>query len=65
LDASLYLSVGLDDSPSMTGDLALLEKQLADRPFRGLKVLSERFAGRDHYDVLPFSLSDGLARLLG
>lgn len=65
LDASLYLSVGEDDSPSMTGDLALLERQLADRPFKGLKVLSERFEGRDHYDVLPFSLSDGLARLLG
>lgn len=65
LHASLYLSVGEDDTPSMTGDLALLEKQLADRPFKGLNVISERFPGRDHYDVLPFSLSAGLARLLG
>jgi predicted alpha/beta superfamily hydrolase len=61
----LYLGVGREDSPSMLGDLDLLEKQLAARPFDGLRVQSERFPGRDHYDVVPFSVRDGLATLLG
>jgi len=65
LQGRLYLGAGEDDTPSMIGDLALLERQLRDRPFRGLHVLSERFAGRDHYDVVPFTLRAGLAALLG
>jgi uncharacterized protein len=65
LDGSLYLGVGENDSPSMSSDLGLLEKQLKDRPFKGLCVVSEVFPGRDHYDVLPFSVSAGLACLLG
>jgi predicted alpha/beta superfamily hydrolase len=65
LAASLYLGVGENDSPSMSSDLGLLEKQLKDFPFKGLRVVSEVFPGRDHYDVLPFTLSAGLACLLG
>jgi predicted alpha/beta superfamily hydrolase len=65
LDAALYLGVGEDDSPSMSSDLGLLEKQLKDRPFKGLRVISEVFPGRDHYDVLPFTVGAGLATLLG
>jgi predicted alpha/beta superfamily hydrolase len=61
----LYLGVGAEDSPSMLGDLDLLEKQLAARPFEGLRVTSERFPGRDHYDVVTISVRDGLATLLG
>ncbi len=64
LDAKLYLAVGEEDTPSMTGDMALLERQLAERPFRGLTLVSERFAGRDHYDVVPDSVRAGLASLL-
>ena len=65
LPATLYLAAGEDDTPSMTGDLALLERQLRERPFRGLRVVSERFAGRDHYNVVPDALRAGLAALLG
>ena len=61
----LYLGVGAEDSPSMLGDLGLLEKQLRERPFEGLRVTSERFAGRDHYDVVTLSVRAGLASLLG
>jgi uncharacterized protein len=64
LAGRLYLGVGEEDSPSMTGDLGLLEKQLKDRPFDGLLVESERFPGRDHYDVVPYSVRAGLATLL-
>jgi ferri-bacillibactin esterase len=65
LDSRLYLGAGEDDSPSMSSDLALLEKQLKDRPFKGLRVVSDLFPGRDHYDVVPFTMSAGLASLLG
>jgi len=65
LAGSLYLGVGEYDSPSMLGDLGLLEKQLEARPFEGLRVVSERFPGRDHYDVVTDSVRAGLASLLG
>lgn len=65
LRGRLYLCVGAGDTPSMTGDLALLEAQLAARPFRGLEVESATFPGHDHYDVVPTSLREGLAALLG
>jgi predicted alpha/beta superfamily hydrolase len=65
LDGALYLGVGEDDSPSMSADLGLLEKQLKDKPFKGLHVVSEVFPGRDHYNVLPDTVSAGLATLLG
>ncbi len=65
LEGRLYLGVGSDDSPSMSDDMGLLEKQLEKRPFKGLAVASERFPGRDHYDVLPYTLTAGLASLLG
>jgi predicted alpha/beta superfamily hydrolase len=63
LPARLYLSVGENDTPSMTGDLDLLEAQLAARPFPQLEVISRRFAGRDHYNVLPDAFREGLQRL--
>jgi predicted alpha/beta superfamily hydrolase len=65
LSSSLYLGVGENDSPSMSADLGLLEKQLKDRPFKGLHLISEVFPGHDHYNVLPLTLSAGLASLLG
>jgi|CZKI01.1.fsa_nt_gi predicted alpha/beta superfamily hydrolase len=65
LHGRLYLGAGEDDTPSMIGDVALLEKQLKDRPFNGLRVLSERFAGLNHYDVVPHTLRAGLAALFG
>lgn len=64
LAGSLFLSVGARDTASMTGDLALLRRQLAERPFDGLRVVSETFAGCDHYNVLPLALRAGLRSLL-
>lgn len=64
LPATLYLGVGTADTASMTGDLTLLEEQLKARPFEGLKLISERYPGRDHYDVAPDSLKGGLRALL-
>lgn len=63
LPAELFLSVGEDDSASMTGDLALLESQLIGAPFDGLRVSTARFAGRDHFTVLPDAFGAGLRRL--
>ncbi len=63
LPARLFLSVGEHDTPSMTGDLDLLEAQLAARPFLQLEVISRRFADRDHYNVLPDAFREGLQRL--
>jgi predicted alpha/beta superfamily hydrolase len=65
LAGRLFLGVGEEDSPSMTGDLVLLESQLAARPFAGLTVHSRRFPGRDHYTSLPDGMRAGLADLLG
>lgn len=63
LPARLFLGVGENDTPSMTGDLELFEQQLSARPFRQLEVISRRFSGRDHYNVLPCSFGEGLQRL--
>jgi predicted alpha/beta superfamily hydrolase len=63
LPAKLFLSVGEEDSASMTGDLTLLEDQLAALPFPQLEVLSHRHPGRNHFDVLPDAFRAGLAAL--
>ena len=65
LPARLFLAVGENDTPSMTGDLELLEGRLAGRPFPGLEVISRRLAGRDHYSSLPDAFREGLERLFG
>ncbi len=65
LGAKLFLSVGEDDTPSMTGDLDLLEKQLAERPFAGLETTTRRFAGHDHLSVLPDAFRAGMDDLFG
>jgi len=64
LPARLFLGVGEDDTPSMTGDLEMLEAQLVAQPFPQLAVMSRRFAARDHYTVLPDAFREGLAQLL-
>lgn len=63
LPAKLFLCVGTDDSESMTGDLRLFEEALAQSRFESLKVISRRFPGRNHYDVLPDAFRAGLAEL--
>lgn len=63
LPARLYLSVGADDTPSMTGDLELLEQQLAALPFPQLEIITQRFPQRDHYNVLPDAFRAGMGAL--
>jgi predicted alpha/beta superfamily hydrolase len=65
LPAKVFLCSGADDSHSMTGDLSLLEEQLAAAPFPELEVISRRFPGRDHYNVLPDAFRTGLGALFG
>jgi predicted alpha/beta superfamily hydrolase len=65
LPAKLFLGVGENDTPSMTGDLTLLEDQLTALPFPELEVIPRRFPRRDHYDVLPDAFRVGLAALFG
>src|SRR5258708_1710325 len=65
LPGRLFLSAGEEDSASMTGDLALLEQQLAAKPFAELEIISRRFPKKDHYNVVPEAFATGLAALLG
>ena len=65
LPAKLFLSVGEEDSASMTGDLTLLEDQLAALPFPQLDVRARRFPGRNHFNVLPDAFRAGLETLFG
>src|SRR6478736_1804747 len=65
LPGKLYLSVGEEDSASMTGDLELLEGLLAENPFRGLEIISRRFPRKNHYNVVPEAFAAGLAALFG
>jgi predicted alpha/beta superfamily hydrolase len=60
LPAHLFLGVGTEETTSMIGDLLLMEKQLAERPFAGLQITSVKFPGRDHYNVTPELFSAGL-----
>ena len=63
LPAKLFLSVGEEDSASMTGDLLLLEEQLAAQPFLHLEVVSRRFPRLNHFNVLPEAFRAGLGAL--
>jgi predicted alpha/beta superfamily hydrolase len=65
LPARVHLSCGAEDTESMTGDLVLMERQLAGRPFPGLNVASTRFIGRDHYNVIPDATAAGMKFLFG
>jgi predicted alpha/beta superfamily hydrolase len=65
LPARLFLGVGENDTASMTGDLALLEAQLAEKPFAGLEIISRRFAKRNHFNVLPVAFATGIQVLFG
>ncbi|CAM2948467.1 alpha/beta hydrolase [Rariglobus hedericola] len=63
LPARLFLSVGLKDSQSMTGDLDLLEAQLAARPVRELTVSGARFPECNHFNAIAVSFRTGLVEL--
>lgn len=55
-----FISVGTLDTPSMTGDLTLLETMLEQQPPPKLQYSIRRFAERDHYNVLPLAFREGL-----
>ncbi len=61
--ARLFLGIGQNDTASMLAEYEMLEDQLAARPLAGLEVISRRFPGRDHYNVLPDAFGQGLRAL--
>jgi predicted alpha/beta superfamily hydrolase len=63
LPARAFLSVGEEDTPSMMGDLTLLEEQLAARPFEQLELAQKRYPNRDHYNAIEPAFEDGLRML--
>jgi predicted alpha/beta superfamily hydrolase len=63
LPAKLFPSLGEEDRESMTGDLTLLEDQLAELSFPELEVSTRRFPGRNHFNVLPAAWAVGLRAL--
>jgi predicted alpha/beta superfamily hydrolase len=65
LPAEIFLGVGEEETPSMLGDLALLEAQLQARPFIGLTARTQRFPGRTHYNLTPELFLTGLRALFG
>lgn len=65
LPAKLYLSVGEEDSESMTGDLTLLENQLHANRVPKLEVISQRFPKKDHFNVIDDAFRAGLKVLFG
>ncbi|HTQ31350.1 MAG TPA: alpha/beta hydrolase-fold protein [Opitutaceae bacterium] len=58
--ARAFFSVGADDTPSMCGDLELLERQLAAKPLPNLEHVFVRLEGKDHYSALPAAFRAGL-----
>ncbi|HEU5077693.1 MAG TPA: alpha/beta hydrolase-fold protein [Opitutaceae bacterium] len=55
-----YFSVGEKDSASMTGDLDILEKQLAENPREGLTTTFQRFPTKNHITAMDVAFSAGL-----
>jgi predicted alpha/beta superfamily hydrolase len=60
-----FVSVGEKDSPSMTGDLVLLEKQLASLAFPNLDITIQRFPKKNHFNALPLAFATGFPKLFG
>ena len=65
MSAKLFLSAGEKDSESMTGDLTLLEDQLAAKPAAGLAIVAQWFPKKSYFNVLPVAFGEGLAALFG
>jgi predicted alpha/beta superfamily hydrolase len=65
LPGRLFLSVGAEDSQSMTGDLARLETQLGALRFPNLKATVRQFPGKNHFNATPITFETGLAALFG
>ena len=65
LAAELYVGVGAEETPSMLGDLALFDAQLTARPFADLRITTQRFPDRDHYNLVSDLFASGLRYLFG
>jgi len=65
LPGRLFLSVGEKDSNSTLADFALLETQLAAKPFEQLEIISRRFPKKTHFNVLSVAFQTGLQELFG
>ena len=65
LPVELYIGVGEDETPSMLGDLALFDAQLGARPFADLRIRTQSFPDRDHYNLVPDLFTAGLRELFG
>ncbi len=65
LPARLFLGWVAEETPSTKEDVALLQAQLARRPFQGLELAPVVFPGRDHYNVVPDLFRAGLKDLFG
>ena len=65
LPAELYVGVGTEETPSMLGDLSLFDAQLRARPFADLRITTQRFPDRDHYNLVPDLFAGGLSHLFG
>lgn len=65
LPVELFIGVGADETPSMLGDLALFDRQLAARPFADLRVTTRTYPDRDHYNLVPDLFLGGLRALFG
>ena len=63
MPARAFLSVGEEDTESMTGDLTLVERLLAERPFERLELTHKRYPGKDHENAIDPAFEDGLRAL--
>ena len=65
LPARLFMTVGESDTESMQRVFAEFERQLAEQPFEDLRVRTQRFPGRGHFNVVPVAYEAGLRALYG
>jgi predicted alpha/beta superfamily hydrolase len=65
LPAELYVGVGVEETPSMLGDLSLFDAQIRARPFADLHITRQCFPDRDHYNLVPDLFTGGLGHLFG
>jgi predicted alpha/beta superfamily hydrolase len=64
LPARLFLGIGEEDTVSMREDFDLLVAQLDGNRFQGLELIPRKFSKRNHYDVAPLLIAEGLRALL-
>jgi uncharacterized protein len=61
----VFLSIGDEDTPSMTTDFRMLEELWCEAPRANVRMEIRHFASRDHYNVLPDAYREGFRHLYG